>query len=132
MQSDVGSWIAIPVSLLGIFVFERHYIYRFQLLAAFAVFYWLLTVNRFGMWLPPENLMINDRVQTYYVLQTQDSDLVAFDSSRVTVVRINKASVKARVYCDDGPTGQLSEILFTQPTGRPICANAYRLHPVVE
>jgi hypothetical protein len=84
---------------------------------------YLLLAYRPQIWLPPENLNVNGKVETLYVLQPQDSDLVVFDPAHDTVIRISKALVKSRVYCNSGPEGQLSEILLTQPTDQPMCAN---------
>lgn len=114
---------------IWVLIFPLFFVYglpshiRPSLVVALLVFLYFSVAYRPLMWLPPENLNVDGKVQTVYVLQPQDSDLVVFDPDHRTVVRISKPSIKSRVYCDNGSTGQISEILLPQPIGRPMCAN---------
>jgi hypothetical protein len=121
LQADIGTWPFVFMTPLAVVFFD--YASTTYLVVMLSVLFYFLTIYRPLMWLPPENLNVDGKVRTLYVLQPQDSDLVVFDPDQRTVVRIGKASVTSRVYCDYGSTGQISEIFLSPPTGRPRCAN---------
>lgn len=123
MQADFMTlYIVLATPLIFVTIDHASTFYLMVSLAVLFLLYFLV-VYRPLIWLPPENLNVDGKVQTLYVLQPQDSDLVVFDPVHRTVVRISKESVKSRVYCDSGLTGQISEMIFSRPTGRPMCAN---------
>jgi hypothetical protein len=73
------------------------------------------------MWLAPEVLTIRGVPKTEYVLQQQDQDLIIFDRSLNTVLRVPKTDISYRQFCDRGPYFTVSEYVFGRPHGRPPC-----------
>jgi hypothetical protein len=73
-----------------------------------------------GMWLAPEILTIRDAPRTGYVLQEQDRDLVVYDPRLHAVLRVPKAEVAHRQFCNTENI-TVSQHLFGSPQGRPPC-----------
>lgn len=73
-----------------------------------------------GMWVAPEVLTIRDTARTTYVLQQQDQDLVVYDPNLHAVIRIPKAEVSHRQFCNTENV-TVSQYLFGGPQGRPPC-----------
>jgi hypothetical protein len=82
----------------------------------------VLAISAFfgGMWLAPEVLTVRDIPTTGYALQQQDQDLVVYDPSLNAVVRMPKAEVSHRQFCDTQNV-TVSQYLFGGPQGRPPC-----------
>lgn len=77
------------------------------------------------MWLAPEVLTIRGiPPKTEYVLQQQDQDLIIYDRGLNAVLRMPKAGVLYRQFCDRGPYFTISEYIFGRSHGRPPCPDS--------
>lgn len=72
------------------------------------------------MWLAPEALTIRGELRTGYVLQQQDQDLVMYDQSLNAVLRVPKADVSYRQFCDL-QNSTVAQRLLGSPQGRSAC-----------
>lgn len=81
----------------------------------------LILVFRHTVWLPPEVLVTKTATQSVYIFQQADTDLIYFDPRAHAVLRMPKAQVVSRQFCDPGPMNTVSEYLLGRPTGRPPC-----------
>lgn len=84
------------------------------------VFILVLTAPSSHMWLAPEMLTIRGIPRTEYVLQQQDQDLIIYDWDMHAVLRVPKADVSYRQFCNRRYL-KVSESLFGLPEGRPMC-----------
>ena len=90
--------------------------------------YWALVISNLvifavlkgDMWLAPEALTIRGELRTGYVLQQQDQDLVIYDQSLNAVLRVPKADVSYRQFCDL-QSSTVAQRLLGSPQGRPAC-----------
>jgi len=90
--------------------------YRFMLL-----FTTVIVAASGHIWLAPEMLIIRGAPKTGYILQQQDQDLIVYDRGLNVVLRVPKADVSYRQFCDPGPDFTVSEYIFGRPHGRPPC-----------